>query len=82
MDDFWSMIMRGFVQHDPFRGRYVWHDYTPKYIKKRDQGIVLPHEVKQDRACMRKKNVILLHRKISPLGKRSRKIWETWYLIV
>jgi len=61
---------------------YHWHDDTPKYIKKRQQGIVLPHEVKRSNRMDMVKNVPLLHRKISPLGKRSKKIWETWYLVM
>jgi len=75
MDDFWSAIMRRMTQYD-LRGHYVWHDDKPKYIKKKEQGIVFAHEVKILHRIKMIKNVPLLHRKIAPLGKRSKKIWE------
>lgn len=81
MDNFLEMIFRGLVQARPL-GRVVWHDDRPKYIRKREQGVVLPHEADRYRTVSREKKVTLLHRKIAPLGKRSKKIWETWYLVI
>jgi len=60
----------------------VWHDDTPRYIKKRQQGIVLPHEAEHRQKLDKVRIVTLLHRKIAPLGRRPRHLWETWYLVV
>ena len=77
MDDFWSMIMRGLVQYNPLGGEYYWHNDEPKYIQKKKQGVVFSHEQEPQRKLDMVKIVTLLHRKIAPLGKRSKKIWET-----
>lgn len=66
LDELFSLIYKD--KHINTNANFFWHDDTPKYIKKKNQGIVLYHEVVPRRKLDKlKRKPPLIHRKIASL---------------